>query len=52
MLDETNPDFLRAFLQYGLDLNEDVNGSSLREVIKSFQNESLNKVIAEFESRD
>ncbi len=52
MLDETNPDFLRVFLQYGLDLNEDVNGISLREVIKSFRNEGLNKVIAEFESRD
>lgn len=50
-IDENNPEFLRVFLEYGLDLNENVNGLSLREVIKSFEEEELNKVIAEFETK-
>lgn len=50
-IDENNPEFLRVFLEYGLDLNEDVNGLSLKEVIESFEEEELNKVIAEFETK-
>lgn len=50
-MDEDNPEFLRVFLEYGLDLNEDVNGLSLRETIKSFEEEELNKVIVEFETK-
>lgn len=51
-IDEDNPEFLRIFLEYGLDLNEDVNGLSLKEVIESFEEEELNKVITEFEIKN
>lgn len=47
-LNSTNSEFLKTFLKYGLDLNEDVNGMTLREVIESFRNEELIKVIEEF----
>lgn len=51
-IDENNAEFLRVFLEYGLDLNENVNGLSLRETIKSFEEEELNKVIAEFKTKN
>lgn len=48
-LNSTNPEFLKNFLQYGLDLNEDVNGMTLRETIESFRDEELMKIIEDFE---
>lgn len=49
-INEKNPDFLRVFLEYGLDLNEIVNGITLKETIKSFEDEELNAVITQFET--
>ena len=48
-INEKNPDFLRLFLEYGLDLNEIKNGMTLKETIESFEDEELNAVINEFE---
>ena len=48
-LNSTNPEFLKKFLEYGLDLNENVNGMTLRETIESFRDEELMKIIEEFE---
>ncbi|MDE7423198.1 MAG: ankyrin repeat domain-containing protein [Lachnospiraceae bacterium] len=46
---ETNPDFLRVFLQYGLDLNIKQHDMTLKEMIESFEDEELNTVMKEFE---
>lgn len=48
-ISDKNPAFLKVFLEYGLDLNEDVNGTTLRETIESFEDEALSAVITKFE---
>lgn len=48
-INDKNPEFLKVFLEYGLDLNLDVNGMTLRETIESFEEEALNVVITNFE---
>lgn len=50
-INEKNPDFLRLFLEYGLDLNDITNGMALRDTIESFEDETLNAVINEFEKK-
>ncbi len=50
-VNEKNPDFLRVFLEYGLDMNEKVHDMTLKEVIESFEDEELNAVIKSFEKK-
>lgn len=47
-INDKNPEFLKVFLQYGLDLNANVNGMSLCDTIESFDEEALNSVISKF----
>ncbi len=49
-VNEKNPEFLKVFLEYGLDLNADVNGISLRETIEAFDEEALNSVIRKYQN--
>lgn len=49
-INEKNPEFLKVFLEYGLDLDADVNGISLRETIESFDEETLNSVIRKYQN--
>jgi len=48
-LHETNTDFLRLFLQHGLDLSIKLHDMTLKETIESFEDDALNAVIKEFE---
>lgn len=48
-INDKNPELLKVFLEYGLDLNAKVNGMTLRETIESFDEEALNAVIEKFE---
>lgn len=43
---KANPQILRVFLDYGLDLTALVHGVSLKETIESFEDEELNNIIA------
>lgn len=46
----SNCDILRLFLEHGLDLNQEINNSTVRDAIFSFNNDEYNKIIKEFES--
>lgn len=50
---EHNPEILKLFLEYGLDLDirKDNDGLTIRETILSFEDPKLNEVINEFENR-
>jgi ankyrin repeat protein len=50
---EKNPEILRLFLEYGLDLDikKENDGLTIRETFLSFENPKLNEVIQEFENR-
>ena len=49
-----NPEILRLFLEYGLDLNikKENDGLTIRETILSFELPQLNEVIDEFEKNN
>lgn len=49
-----NPEILKLFLEYGLDLDikkEMIDGLTIRETILSLEDPKLNEVIQEFENR-
>ena len=50
---EKNPEILRLFLEYGLDLDitKENDGLTIRETILSFELSQLNEVINEFEKK-
>lgn len=43
-----NPELLKVFLEYGLDLNKNINGMTLKDTIESFEDDKLNDVIDKF----
>ncbi len=47
-INDKNPELLKVFLEYGLDLNAIVNGMTLCDIIESFDEEALNAVITKF----
>ncbi len=47
-INDKNPELLKVFLEYGLDLNANVNGMTLCDTIESFDEEALNEVITKF----
>lgn len=51
---EKNPEILKLFLEYGLDLDikKENDGLTIRETILSFELPQLNEVINEFEKKD
>lgn len=50
---EKNPEILKLFLEYGLDLDIKKNndGLTIRETILSFEDQQLNEIINKFENR-
>lgn len=48
-----NPEILKLFLEYGLDLDikKEIDGLTIRETILSLEDPKLNEVIQEFENR-
>ena len=40
-----NPAILKLFIQYGVDLKADVNGSTIEDTIRSFGDEALNQIL-------
>ena len=53
MKNEKNPEILKLFLEYGLDLDikKENDGLTIRETILSFELPQLNEVINEFEKK-
>lgn len=51
-INENNPEILRVFLEYGLNLERIENGMTIKETILSFEDSELNEVIKEFENRE
>lgn len=47
-INDKNPEFLKVFLEYGLELSANVNGMSLCETIESFDEDALNELISKF----
>ncbi|MBE6826280.1 MAG: hypothetical protein E7511_05290 [Ruminococcus sp.] len=45
---DNNAKILEAFLNYGLDVNRIKGGGTLKELIQSFEDESLNDVLKKF----